>query len=328
MTNQTIPLGVDVWDSTKLKSLLQCEQQFVYKYVDGWRGKGFSPAMLWGQAFHEVCELFDHLTVAQEDREEELTRLVNPFELFMAGTLMIAAQWEEKLFSKLDPKDTKRSKVNFIKTAEEYWNRWWGKEPFKTLIVDGQPATELHGAFTYGGEWFSYYIDRVVETSEGGVYVVDRKTTGASLNENAALNYFAKYEMDVQMILYTEAMSRRLGREVDGVIIDAIQPLVNESRFKKFPLRFTKERREEMMEHLLHTIERYKREVRPAMNFTSCDGMFSCGFKNVCKKRGGSRQLTLETDYTIEERWDPREPRESVISKLGGWNKLKEITHA
>lgn len=62
------------------------------------------------------------------------------------------------------------------------------------------------------------------------------------------------------------------------------------------------------------------------MNFTSCDGMFSCGFKNVCKKRSGSRQLTLETDYIIEERWDPRKPRESVISKLGGWDKLKEIT--
>ena len=214
MVAEIIPPGVPVWDSTKLKSLLQCEQQFVYKYVDGWRGKGFSPAMLWGQAFHEVCELFDHLAIQQDHPS-----LPNPFELFMAGTLMIAAQWEGKLFSKLEPKDTKRSKVNFIKTAEEYWNRWWEKEPFTTLLVDGQPATELHGAFQYGGEWFSYYIDRVVESSDGGIYVVDRKTTGASLNQNAALNYFAKYEMDVQMILYTEAMSRRLGREVDGCLL-------------------------------------------------------------------------------------------------------------
>jgi len=325
LTNWTdIPEGVEVWDSTKIKTVFDCQQKSAYK-AEGWRGKGFAAAMLWGQAFHEVTEVFDHLVLWPSWLRGD----DHAFEVYMSGVMLIVAKWKDELFDKLPEKDTKRKPEVFIRTAIGYWETWWGKEPFKTAKLGTVVGSELHWAFEYKGFWFTGYIDRVAMTETSRLYVVDRKTTGASLNENAALNYFAKYEMDLQMILYAEAISRVYGKEVDGVMIDAIQPLVKESRFKKFPMRFTQSARLEALDQIVTRLKAYtfnrEHSVPYEMNYQACDGMFSCAFKKVCRKLPAARVVTLEAEFDKPERWNPREPRESVISKLGGWDAIRAL---
>jgi hypothetical protein len=142
--------------------------------------------------------------------------------------------------------------------------------------------------------------------------VMDRKTTTQTLGDY----YFAQYEPNNQMSLYTLAGKVVLGSPVKGVIIDAAQIKVREPNvfIRGFTYR-TPDQIEEWLEDLritLQVAESYATAGYFPMNDTACDKFGGCQFRGICSKSPQVRETFLKSDFVKlpeDERWNPLKVR-------------------
>ncbi len=302
------------WDSTCLGAFKTCPRLYQYLYLDGWQAKEESVHLRFGREYHTALEQYDASRNNGVKHEDAIHDIIA--DLIRRTT-------------DFDPSpDTKagryKSRNNLIGLVVDYLDHF-SRDPAQTVILkNGKPATEL--SFRFDLPWtpqiqstepypVNYllcgHLDRIVNLN-GGIMVMDRKTTTQTLGDY----YFAQYEPNNQMSLYTLAGKVVLGSPVKGVIIDAAQIKVREPNvfIRGFTYR-TPDQIEEWLEDLritLQVAESYATAGYFPMNDTACDKFGGCQFRGICSKSPQVRETFLKSDFvklSEDERWNPLKVR-------------------
>jgi len=296
------------WDSTSLGYLKTCPRLYQYIMIEGYSNKEESIHLRFGIEYHQALQEYDLARAKGMDFDDALHHTI---------TELHSRVWDWE-----PDRDTKaggyKNRDSIFSVVVDYIDHF-RDDPAKTLILDnGSPAVEL--SFRFELDWgpipmqpymLSGHLDRVVEFQDN-LFVMDRKTTTIALGQY----YFAQFEPNNQMTIYTLASQVVLDSPVKGVIIDAVQIL------KETPHRFvrgftyrTEDQLQEWVDGLQYwfaTAETYARENYWPMNDTACDKFGGCMFRGICSKSPQVRQAFLDSNFiklAPEERWNPLKPR-------------------
>lgn len=210
---------------------------------------------------------------------------------------------------------------NLFRSVVWYLETFGPNDPAQTVILkSGKPAVELSYRWDSGHQLstgepiiFSGHIDRLVEYN-GQRWVLDRKTTAASLTDGSSQQYFAQYSPDNQMSGYILASRIVFESDAAGAIIDAAQIAKGFTRFERgFALR-TERQLQEWFEDALFWIslaDRFAQANYWPMNDKSCDAFGGCPFRGICNKDPAVRDVFLQGDY-VQEPWDPLKVRGEI----------------
>ena len=307
------------WDSTSLGWLKTCPRLYQYSMIEGWRSRGQSVHLDFGQFYHHALELYDRHRATGADHNEAL---------YEAVKYCLEVTWiydeDQGVAGPLDWGHNLKTRETLCRSVIWYLEEFGENDAAKTVVLkNGKPAVELsfrldtgievseaalefaniRGPITY---MLSGHLDRVVEFSDG-IYVMDRKTSSTTIGSY----YFDGYNPDNQMSLYTFASKVIYQTPVRGVIIDAAQIAVGFTRFSRgFTFR-TEAQTEEWLANTkewLALAEHYATSGFWPMNDRSCHQYGGCAFRKVCSKSPEVRQKFLESDFT-KRQWNPLEPR-------------------
>lgn len=302
------------WDSTSLGWLKVCPRLYQYSMLEGWRSRGESVHLKFGQLYHSGLEQYDKLRSVDYDHDQALFEVVQ---------WALETTWDRSedmteghpWLSDHHSKNRETLIRSIIWYLDEFRN-----DPAATLILaNGKPAVEL--SFRMEMEWgpkyqnqsfpFSPYLlcghlDRVVEFG-GQKYVMDRKTTGSSPTPH----YFDGFAPDNQMSIYTLAARVQFSTPVAGVIIDTAQVAVGFTRFQRgFTYRTEAQLEEWLSDFRFWTAqaEGFAESGHWPMNDKSCGMYGGCTFRKICSKSPEVRERFLESDFERRP-WNPLVPR-------------------
>lgn len=318
------------WDSTSLGYLKTCPRLYQYVMIEGYGEKDESIHLRFGREYHQALEEYDHLRVDGTDHKTALYCVVRDLH---ARTWDWAVDMTSRAGYYKNKYSLMRSVVWYLEKFKE--------DPAETYVLaNGKPAVEL--SFRFELDWgpsthtpfadnyleiekavkrgesvdvtpqpylLSGHLDRVVDFN-GGLFVMDRKTTTSSLGEY----YYSQFDMSNQMTLYSLAAQVVIGSPVKGVIIDAAQLLVEATHYGRSITYRNPDFLAEWMEDLniwLAMAENYAIAGYWPKNDTACDKFGGCRFKAICSKSPTVRDkfLTNFTKLEPADRWNPLKPR-------------------
>lgn len=329
------------WDSTSLGLIKTCPRMYQYTMIDGYQPKGESIHLRFGIEYHQALQEYDISRANGVPHEDAIHDVVR-------ALVERVADW------KVDP-TTKagkyKNRYSIVQIVIDYLDHFI-HDPAETYILEsGAPAAELSFRFELdwgprAGKRTDYrrddtrdwdeadrieahneevashnasaqpyllcgHLDRVVDFNDQ-LLVMDRKTTTSTPGQY----YFAQFEPNNQMSLYTLAGKIVLNTPIKGVIIDAAQVLLQEPN--KFIRGFTYRTPGQLDEWvndlriILATAETYAEANYWPMNDTACNNFGGCRFRDVCSKDPAVRDRFLAADFDkLEEgeRWNPLKPR-------------------
>jgi hypothetical protein len=313
------------WDSTSLGWLKTCPRLYQYSMLEGWRSRGESVHLKFGQLYHSALEGYDKLRaddiLAPCGHDEALHRIVQ---------WAMESTWDRVTETGTDVETGhpwlsdhhSKNRETLIRSIIWYLDQF-KDDPASTLILaNGKPAVEL--SFRMEMEWgpspdgfhewrkgdpqylLCGHLDRVVEFG-GQKYVMDRKTTGSSPTPH----YFDGFAPDNQMSIYTLAARVQFSTPVAGVIIDAAQIAVGFTRFQRgFTYRTEAQLEEWLADFRFWTAqaEGFAEANHWPMNDKSCGMYGGCTFRKICSKSPEVRERFLESDFERRP-WNPLVPR-------------------
>lgn len=290
------------WDSTSLGYLKTCPRLYAYTMIEGWTTREDSVHLRFGIEYHSALQAYDLSRAAGIPHDDAVHDVVHE-------TLLRTADW--------DPNHKAKTRPSLIRTVIWYLDHF-KDDPAKTYILsDGKPAVEQ--SFRFELEWgpqsghpflLSGHLDRVVNFNDE-LFVMDRKTTSFAPTSY----YFAKYQPDNQMTLYSLAAKVILHVPVRGVIIDAAQIKEEETVFGRgFTYRTDDQLREWLndLHYWFALAEQFANADYWPMNDTACDKFGGCRFREICAKSPSVRERFLESNFVKqppEDRWNPLRPR-------------------
>ena len=206
-------------------------------------------------------------------------------------------------------RDKFKNRDNLVKAVVWYLGKF-SDDPTKTVILDnGKPAVELSfkidtGLPSISGEHYvlAGHLDRLVEFG-GSTFVQDRKTTKYTLDQD----YFAKFSPDNQMSLYALAGKMAFGKNVSGVMVDAMQTLTHAVRYRRKLLSRTAGQLESWWRDfhiMLGHNEQYVKLGHWPQNDTACGNYGGCPYLKVCCMDEDSHWSVLNGEYQFRQ-WDP-----------------------
>lgn len=318
------------WDSTCLGLIKTCPRLYQYTMIDGWAAKDTSVHLRFGIEYHQALQEYDVSRangISHEDAIHDVTREL----------LTRTFDWHVDTTTKAGKYKNRNTLVTLVLDYLDHYST----DPAKTYIKsDGTPAVELSFRFEldFGpeagdgkrvlwddefkeGEVITHtfaqpyllcgHLDRVVDFNDQ-LLVLDHKTTVTTPSPY----YFAQYEPNNQMTLYTLAGQVVLNTPIKGVIISAAQICLETPN--KFIRGFTyrtpdqlTEWLEDLRQHLANA-EHYATNNYWPMNDTACDKFGGCKFRGVCSKSPDVREMFLKTDFIklpLEDRWNPLKSR-------------------
>jgi len=330
------------WDSTSLGWLMQCPQLYQYQMIQGWFPKGVNPHLNFGLIYHSALETYDRLRVkgvSFEEAQIEMVRhalektgeyhdrvlnLDDSADMSAANdpSLNIIQKDGKTILRKWRPwisEHSVKNRENLIRTLVWY-TEYYKDDPAKTYVLaNGEAAVELSFRFEIellspNGQPYmlSGHLDKVVEFG-GDLLVQDKKTSGHQLNDM----FFASFDLNNQMSLYTVAGKLVLKAPIKGVMIDGAQVAVGFSAFLRGLTFRTDEKLNEWLDTiqtLLRQNEDYATRGSWPRNYQSCNnymdskGLGGCPFKKVCSRQPSQRESVLKTDF-VKKRWNPLVPR-------------------
>jgi len=300
-----------VWDSTSIKTAETCLRKYYYQSILGLSLREGKSVHLWfGGIYASALESFykhrfggaDHETALRNTVREALVESWN-HDLDDAGFRIPGTG------APPDYTDPNKTRENLIRSIVWYIEEF-RDDPYEVIALDnGQPAVELTFKLPLEtGPILSGHIDRMVRDPHGHAYVMDQKTTKATITPR----FFDNFSPDTQMSCYTLAGTIAYQTPVKGVIIDAAQIAVGFTRFERGFTHRTDDMIEEWLESALwhiDTAQRATRERRFPMNTESCDKYGGCPFRPICRKPVNLRAATIQGDYTPGQWWDAAKPR-------------------
>jgi hypothetical protein len=283
------------WDSTSLGALKTCPRKYLYQIILGFSPRSMSFHLRFGILYHKALENYDKVTGTHDER-------------VVKSILSIAPDLCEPDGSCWDTGDTGKSVPNLLRSVIWYLDHFKNDAAKTIILANGQPAVELSFRFNLTTDiLLCGHLDRVVEFA-GQVWVMDRKTTKGALGSY----YMAQFNPNNQMTLYSAASRIVLNNAARGVIIDAAQILVSETRFSRG---FTERSDEDIEEFFTET----KFYLAQASHFTdtklwpkndqACGNYGGCPFREVCAAPPRMRETILRSNF-VSNFWDPLETRE------------------
>jgi hypothetical protein len=320
------------WDSTSLNAVKTCPRLYQYTIIDGWASKFESVHLRFGIEYHQALQEYDVSRangVLHEDSIHDVVRAL----------LERTADWSPDPTTKAGKYKNRQTLIGLVIDYLDHFS----DDPAETYIkADGTPAVELSFRFeldwgpkgqgpqkledypvdnegyiktdklpTYQPYLLCGHLDRVVNFNDS-LMVMDRKTTTTTLSQY----YFAQYEPNNQMSLYTFAGQIIMDAPIKGTIIDAAQVMLDKpNRFVRgFTFR-TPSQIEEWLTDLKLTLaraEEYATNDYWPMNDTACDKFGGCRFREICSKDPAVRNNFLKADFIQQEpdmRWNPLKSR-------------------
>lgn len=297
-----------LWSASSLGDAKRCWRYYYYKQILGWQAKGENVHQLFGWLYARAHETYYKL------RAEPLG-LGHKDALYNVVKQTLKESWDyDNNKQKLDPDDLRdlkgsaryKTRENLIRSIIWYFDQFQNDSCKTIHLADGKPAAELPFQFQLNAEiMLRGRLDRIVDFA-GDLYVQDQKTTGSTLGGY----YFARYNPDNQMSLYTIAADVVWKTPVKGVMIDAAQIAVGFTRFERG---FTFRTPEQSAEWL-HDAEYHIKMTWAAaekgwpMNDAACQMFGGCPFIEVCSKSPQVREDFLASGYE-KKVWNPLEVR-------------------
>jgi len=307
-------------DSTSLTALKICPRLYELSIIEGWQSKAEAIDLIFGIHFHIAMQEYETSRangVSHEDAiHDTISSLFRRTRNWIVDDTLKVARY--------------KNRDSIIGVVLDYLDHYGAHDPCETYIkTDGKAAVEL--SFRFELDWGPRYnddpefpnaevpqpyllcghLDRVVVYG-GGLFVMDYKTTTKTLNDR----YFAQWEPNPQMTIYTIAGKVVLDAPIRGVCISAAQLMLEEpNRFVRGFTYRTPDQLEEWLSDLqilLRQNETYVAEDHWPMNDTACDKYGGCKFRSVCSKSPQVRKNFLKADFTQlpeDERWNPLKVR-------------------
>lgn len=309
------------WDSSSLGMFKTCPRLYQYVMVEGWGATNESIHLRFGQEYHTALQDYDISRAAGIDHQESVFNV-------MKDLMLRTGDYNPE-------PDTKagkyKSRFNLLRLVLDYLDNFENDVAETLVLENGRPAVELsfrfeieHGpqsGYEVTAEGYTKdqqypyvlcgHLDRVADFN-GQLLIFDHKTTLTTISQH----YFAQYEPNNQMTLYTFAGQVVLHTPIKGVCITAAQILLTEPN--KFVRGFTYRtpgQIDEWMKDLqvtLDTAETYAIENYWPMNDTACDKFGGCKFRDICNKDPEVRPAFLKSKFkklAPEEKWNPLRSR-------------------
>jgi hypothetical protein len=285
MFSSQLPALQIYWDSTSLAAFLNCPRKYQYQILEGWIPQQTALDLEFGIRYHSSLETADHLRISGADLHTQINQaakqaLSEPEFALPTG---------------------QKNRFNLVRSVVWYLLNYANRFP-KHL---GPDSVEVPFRFpteiTYGTERLIVcgHMDGVVEMPDG-IYALERKTTGKTLNEQ----YFDSFTPNPQITIYTLASHIVIHAPAKGVLLDACQTVVNFSAFDRRTIQRTPGQLEEFMNDLgqwFKNAVQYAEANHWPMNEASCR---ICQFNRVCSKDPAVRDSFLRTDF-IKRHWNP-----------------------
>jgi len=316
------------WDSTSLGLIKTCPRLYQLTMIEGWTPKDESVHLRFGIEYHTAMQDYDTFKLEGSDHEAAVHKVVR-------GLLERTADWvvdRETKAGKYKNRDT------LVSLVVDYLDHYVDDPATTYIKSDGTPAVELSFRFELGvGTNYNEYgagpdadgivretviehtqpyilcghLDRVVEFNDQ-LMVMDYKTTTTTPGSY----YFAQYEPNNQMSLYTLAAQVLLDTPIKGVCISAAQILLEKPHnfIRGFTYRTPGQTEEWIEDATLHMLnaENYAKINYWPMNDTACDKFGGCKFRGICSKDPEVREVFLRSDFhklEVDERWNPLRSR-------------------
>jgi len=294
------------WDSTSLNYAKTCARLYQYVMIEGWQSENESVHLRFGQELHTAFQQYHIERAAGVEHDDALQDVIHEL-------LHRTWGWKVDTTTRAGKYKNRHSLVHaVISYLDEH-----AEDPASTAIKeDGAAAVEL--SFRFEIEMapraaperpymLCGHLDRVVEFG-GDLYVNDYKTTMTTPGSY----YFDKYNPDNQMSLYTLAGNMIFKAPVKGVIIDAVQVMVDDVRVVRGMTQRTSGQMDEWVDGLgywLNLSEYWAESNYYPMNDTACNNYGGCRFRSICAKDASVREQFLKAEFKKGERWNPLKVR-------------------
>lgn len=288
------------WDATSLKELQHCPRKYFFAVVLGFKTDKESFHLTFGRYYHRDLEVYDKALAkgASWEKAQELA-------VFQA--LIDGHDW--------DSGDAAKNRFTLWRTVQWYTESYTPENNKVKFLLDheGKPLLELPFSFSLpftapgGHDYLACgYFDGLVEAM-GGLYVLERKTTGKTINTE----WFKNFDVDCQIDMYSTASKIVYEVPVRGVLIDGAQITANFSRFARAPSMRTEPQIEEFLVELEHWIKLAESFATNKFWPKATRFCFMCPFKTVCSRDPASQAATLFGEFRVED-WDPTIDRMST----------------
>jgi len=295
-------------DSTSIGAFKVCPQYYEYSIIEGWVPRYESVHLTFGLIYHAALERYDHAKAMGAAHEESL---------HIAVHYAMCATWDEARGRPWSAEHAAKNRETLIRTIIWYLDEF-KDDPLQTIILaNGKPAVELSFQIplpyvSSAGEQYTLcgHLDRLA-TFEGQPFIMDRKTTGSTINQS----FFSKFTPHNQFTIYTIGANVAWHMPVRGLIVDAAQIAVTFSRFmRSAPIERLPSVLEEWVGDLgmvLAEMEQSARVGRWRKNDMACDRYGGCPFRLVCGRSPEVRAKWLEGDFT-RRMWNPLQARGDI----------------
>lgn len=262
--------------------------------------------IIFGWLFHAATELYDQ-EIARGTPHQDAQLLGVEALLINTYDFINRRPWTSDIPVK--------TRATLIRAFVVYTDRFQYANLQTVVLANGKAAVELSFRFEPGIRTrltdeeilICGHIDVIKSWNEAD-WILDKKTSRFQLDDK----YFAQYNPDVQVNIYTIAGKLVFHRPVAGFIIDAMQTLVSGTRFRRREIYVT----EEHLTEFLRGFQRYIQDLETCveenyfpMNETACGfGGLQCRYRDVCSAAPEVRQDLLD-NYFTRRTWDPLEPR-------------------
>jgi PD-(D/E)XK nuclease superfamily len=295
------------WDSTSLGLIKTCPRLYQYTMLDGWGSAEESVHLRFGIEYHQALQDYDLSRAEGIPHDDAVFDVVRELLIRTHGWVTDPESRAGKY----------KNRESLVRTVIWYLENFREDTCETYIMANGKPAVELSFRFelAFGPADGQPYVlcghlDRVVRFNDD-LFIMDHKTTTSTPGQY----YFAQYEPNNQMTLYTLASQIVLDAPVKGVIITAAQILMDSARFVRgFTFR-TKDQVEEWLadaSRWFNIAEWYAANDYWPQNDTACDKFGGCRFRSVCSKSPSVREIYLKSNFTKQEpeaRWNPLKSR-------------------
>lgn len=294
-------------DNSSLEHFTTCPRQAYYSLVRKLRPTGERTALTFGGIIHKILEARYRCTTALHAQTDEVTNV-----------MLATAQREFQKWS--PPEDDYRTYSCAVELIRRYAEHY-PFEQFETARgLDGAPMIEVPFAIPLADLKTDDGIIKVVWTGRidlvylsangGGLYVMDHKTTSIM-----GPSYFTSFEIAHQLYGYAWAVEKLCGREVSGVVINALgvrKPSKSGKAFKferkLIPVvrSLLDEWTRDTMYIVADFVEHCRRGYHPK-HTAWCVGKFGeCPFRKVCTLDGeDQREVMLGSGEYQKNEWSP-----------------------
>lgn len=283
------------WDAYSLGTFLNCPRRYQYQILEGWVPKMTALDLEFGIRTHAALEHADIARAGGADLMEQL-RIATAFALSQP---------------EFDFPTPQKNRFTLVRSVVWYLLNYANKMPKHLSALHIEMPFRFDSGLSYGDESFVLcgHLDGVVELLDG-IYVLERKTTKSTLNEQ----YFGNFTPNHQVTIYYLAGLVVFQVPAKGVLLDAIQTVANFTAFDRRTIARTPGQLEEFTADLVHWLRfavYYADQNHWPMNEASCR---ICPFNRVCSKDPSVRESFLQGDF-LKRTWNP------LIERTAGENR-------